>query len=84
MNFVKVKSSVFIDTVKFQMSDDSMQFSATLIDDKGSICSQVESRPPYDRNEFIWKGLNSLPYGIYTLELCQGGEQMRLRMIKRI
>jgi hypothetical protein len=84
MNFAKVKSPVFIDAVKFQLPECNMQFSATLIDENGCICSQMETSPPFDRDEYVWKGLNNLPYGIYTLELSQGGEQLRLRMIKRV
>ena len=84
MIFAKVKSPVFIDTVKFELQNCSSQFSAQLIDENGSICCQMETMPPFDKDEFVWKGLNSLPYGIYTLELKQNGEEIRLRMVKRV
>ena len=84
MIFAKVKSPVFIDTVKFELQNCSSHFSAHLIDEHGSICSQMETRPPFEKDEFVWKGLSSLPYGVYTLELKQNGEEMRLRMVKRV
>src|SRR5690606_24071388 len=84
MIFAKVKSPVFIDTVKFELQNCNSQFSAQLIDENGSICSQIETRPPYPKNEFEWKGLSSLPYGIYTLELRQDGQELKLRIVKRV
>jgi len=28
--------------------------------------------------------LNNLPYGVYTLELTQGGDEMKMRLVKRV
>lgn len=82
--FAKVKSPVFIDTVKFQITDRECCFSALLRDEDGSICSTIETNPPYDREELVWNGLSTLPYGVYTLELKQGDEEMVMQMIKRV
>ena len=82
--FAKVKSPVFIDMVKFELVDNNSCFKALLRDEDGSVCSMIETTLPYDRRELIWNGLNSLPYGIYTLELTQGDDQMKMRMVKRV
>lgn len=57
---------------------------AVLRDEKGSVCGQLETTFMQTEPEIIWKGLNDLPYGVYTLELSQGEDQVRLRMVKRV
>jgi len=39
---------------------------------------------PVKNNELIWRGLNNLPYGVYTLELTQGNDEMKMRLVKRV
>ena len=53
MIFAKVKSPVFIDTLKFELHNCSSQFSAQLIDEHGSICRQMETRPPFEKDEEV-------------------------------
>jgi hypothetical protein len=84
MTFAKVKSPVFIDAVKFEIKNCESYFNASLRDEDGSICSTIETNPPYEKEELIWNGLSTLPYGVYTLELKQDGEEMKMRMVKRI
>jgi hypothetical protein len=81
----KVKSATFIDTLQFQLVAVSQNLlRAVLRDEKGSVCSQLETAFPENESEITWKGLNDLPYGVYTLELSQGEEKVRLRMVKRV
>lgn len=82
----KVKSSNFIDTLKVELlSYTSNCLKAVLRDEKGSVCSQLETMPITDQPEITWKGLNDLPYGVYTLELSQGEDEIQLlRLVKRI
>jgi hypothetical protein len=81
----KIKSATFIDTLKFELIACSHNLlKAVLRDEKGSICSQLETTFLQDQSEITWKGLNDLPYGIYTLELSQGEDEVRLRMVKRV
>ena len=81
----KVKSSNFIDTLKVELlSCTNHALKAVLRDEKGSVCSQLETMLITDQPEITWKGLNHLPYGVYTLELSQGEEEIRLRMVKRV
>jgi hypothetical protein len=82
-----LKYPVFIDALCLQLvAKSSLLLKAVLRDDKGSICSTLETTLPNDnqRHELNWKGLNHLPYGIYTLELSQGEDAMQLRLVKRV
>ena len=81
----KIKSANFIDSLQFQLVSNSLNLlKAVLRDDKGSVCGQLDTSSLPDSSEITWKGLNDLPYGIYTLELSQGEEEIRLRMVKRV
>ena len=83
--FAKVKSTVFIDKLRLHLSaktDSALR--AVLKDDKGSICSSMETIMPDEHHEMEWTGLNNLPYGVYTLELSDGTEEMQMRLVKRV
>jgi hypothetical protein len=83
--FAKVKSTVFIDSLKLEMLAQEKTFlKAILRDDKGFVCSTLEASMPVRNNELVWKGLNNLPYGVYTLELIQGNDEMKMRLVKRV
>jgi hypothetical protein len=84
--FAKVKSTVFIDSLKVELTTPPIDTSlrAILRDDKGCVCSTLETKMPVRNNEVIWKGLDNLPYGVYTLELTQGADELKMRLVKRI
>lgn len=83
--FVKIKSPVFIDALKLEMvAKTEACLKAVLKDDKGSVCSTFESDFSTQQRELTWKGLNDLPYGVYTLELSQGEDAMQMRLVKRV
>ncbi len=83
--FAKVKYPVFIDTVKFELlANHNSLFKALLRDEHGSVCSMMETTLPCDSHEFTWNGLNALPYGVYTLELTRGDDEIKLQMVKRV
>jgi hypothetical protein len=83
--FAKVKSTVFIDSLKFEMlAEEKASLKAILRDDKGFVCSTLEASMPVRNNELVWKGLNNLPYGVYTLELTKGNDEMKMRLVKRV
>ena len=83
--FAKVKPTVFIDSLKFElMAQEETSIKAILRDDHGCICSTLEARTPVKNNELVWRGLNNLPYGVYTLELTQGNDEMSMRLVKRV
>nr|WP_294907145.1 hypothetical protein [uncultured Lacibacter sp.] len=82
--FAKVKPQVFIDSLTLELSSPGENaVKAVLIDEKGSVCRSLESEVS-SHHSLIWDGLNDLPYGVYTLELQQGNDEMKMRIIKRI
>ena len=81
----KLKSSTFIDSLSFELGSCSQNpLKAVLRDEKGSVCSQLETTLPKDQPNVTWKGLNDLPYGVYTLVLSQGEDELTLKTVKRI
>ena len=83
--YAKVKSTMFIDILKFELtSGTEASLKAVLKDDKGSVCSTLDTVLPSEQKEFTWRGLNDLPYGVYMLEMQEGDSQVRTRLVKRI
>ena len=81
----KVKSPVFIDALKLELfAQPDICLKAVIKDESGSVCSSFETTLPKENYEFTWNGLNELPYGVYTLELSQGDDEMRMRLVKRV
>ena len=83
--FAKVKSPVFIDYLVVELFQRNFAvFKAILKDENGSICSALETSPHQNQRFIEWKGLNDLPYGVYTLELFDGNEELSTRIVKRV
>jgi len=83
--FARIKSRVFIDALKLEFQEHaSVSLKAVLKDDSGSVCRLLEKSVATDQKEFTWDGLNELPYGIYTLELSSGAEEVKMQLVKRI
>lgn len=83
--FAKVKSSVFIDALQFELvAQKGNCLRGVLRDEKGSVCSTLEKEPSGNREYVIWEGLNDLPYGVYTLVLSHGEDEMRMNLVKRV
>jgi hypothetical protein len=83
--FIKVRSSIFIDALQLELTDPKGNCLRGVIkDDTGSICSTIEKDFAVDQEQFMWTGLNHLPYGRYTLELSDGEDEMKMNLVKRI
>lgn len=83
--FIKVRSSIFIDALQLELTDPKGNCLRGVIkDDTGSICSTIEKDFAVDQEQFMWTGLNHLPYGRYTLELSHGEDEMKMNLVKRI
>ncbi len=82
----KLKSNVFIDALTLELvAPLRSSLKAILRDDRGCECSRLETHIPNEENTTVtWKGLNDLPYGVYTLELSQGEDEMKMRLVKRV
>ena len=83
--FASLRTPIFTDTVSIQLIN-CLQglMEAILVDENGTVCRKVETEVSETAQEFTWEGLNDLPYGIYTLQLLHGLNEMSLRIIKRI
>jgi len=83
--FLKVKSPVFIDHLTFQVGEpQKAMLRAVLRDDCGIVCSALETEVEKDQQELDRNGLNDLPYGVYTLEISRGQDEMKMRLVKRV
>ena len=82
---VKVKSSVFIDALHLQLSLPAGEaLRGVLRDDHGRVCRTLEREFSPETREYTWSGLNDLPYGRYTLELMNAGDELKLQLVKRV
>ena len=83
--FAKLRSNVFIDALTLELiAPIQSSLKAILRDELGYECSRLETNIPQGDKTVILKGLNDLPYGVYTLELSQGEDEMKMRLIKRV
>ena len=83
--FAKVKSSVFIDALRFQLTTPKGNcLRGVLKDDTGNVCRTIEKDILTETEEMTWTGLNDLPYGRYTLELSHGEDEMKMNLVKRV
>jgi hypothetical protein len=83
--FLKIKSPTFIDRLSLEINQTQKSLlKAVLKDDSGTICSIMQKEFGYGQQFFDWEGLNELPYGVYTLEVSQGADEMKMRLVKRI
>lgn len=81
----KIKSNVFIDALTVELAESPQShLRAVLRDDQGCECKCLETALKQGHNSITWKGLNDLPYGVYTLELFHGEEETKLRLVKRV
>lgn len=83
--FAKIKQAFFTDSLTIEWDN----FTATpltfvLKNDKGEVCTTLQTRQEQHQKIFNWHGLNDLPYGRYILELSniEGGQSVKL--VKRV
>ena len=83
---LNVKSPVFIDRLSFELNQSQQcTLKAVLRDEKGNICSALETELTAGQQVLDWEGLSDLPYGVYTLEILSGGAKaIKARLVKRV
>jgi hypothetical protein len=82
---LKLKSSLFINRLTFEVDHPHQCIlRAVLKDDNGSVCGALEKEIISGIQLVDWEGLDDLPYGEYTLEISKGGDEMKLKLVKRI
>ncbi len=81
--FARVKPIVFLDSLTVELPDPQNNgIKAVLRDEKGLVCRSIETESHHP--SLFWGGLDDLPYGVYTIELHNGEEEMKVRIIKRV
>jgi hypothetical protein len=82
---LKLKSPVFIDRLTFELNHpQTCMLKAVLKDDKGCVCSALETEVKTGQQVLDWEGLSELPYGVYTLEILGGTNEMKVKLVKRV
>lgn len=83
--FARLRFPVFIDSVVFDLPEPtSAPLRAVLRDEQGTVCGSLNASIPKGARSYYWRGLNDLPYGVYTLEYHHGEHEQRQRMVKRV
>lgn len=81
----RIKTPVFIDFLNLEVDEvSSPSISAVLKDEDGKIMLDLNLNIANGEKQIRWNGLNTLPYGIYNLELSNGEEKSRIRLVKRV
>jgi hypothetical protein len=83
--FARLRFPVFVDSVVFDFPESSTApLRAILRDEQGTVCSSLNASIPKGASSYHWRGLNDLPYGVYTLEYRHGEFEQSQRMVKRV
>jgi len=84
-NFASLKTPIFTNALCVRLAS-CLQglIMGILLDEHGTVCRQVEAELTENSREFTWDGLDDLPYGIYTLQLLQGNNEVNMRIVKRV
>ena len=83
--FAKIKQAFFTDSLTIeweQVTVNPLKF--VLKNDKGEVCSTLETIQSSNQKYFNWRGLNDLPYGRYYLELSNIDGDQLLKLVKRV
>ena len=81
----RVKTAVFIDFLNLEVDELSYSsVSAVLKDEDDKVMLNLNLNVPKGEKQIRWNGLNNLPYGIYSLELSNGEEISKIRLVKRV
>lgn len=82
--FAKVKPQVFLDKFTVEITKKPIDsLIAVLRDDRGQVHRSVNYGDATN-NSLTVTGLSDLPYGVYSLELSHGDEQLNVRLVKRV
>ena len=83
--FAKIKEAFFTDSLTIEWNRITTNpFTFVLKNDKGEVCSTLETIQAHDQKHFNWGGLNDLPYGRYFLELSNVDGDQLVKLVKRV
>lgn len=81
----KPRTSTFIDNIVIEIQEAlTIPINVSLRNEEGEICCKTERKISLKNEQIKWEKLNDLPYGVYTLECCQGEVIIETKMVKRI
>jgi hypothetical protein len=83
--FAKIKQAFFTDSLTIEWSSfTASPLTFVLKNDKGEVCTTLETRQEQHQKFFNWHGLNDLPYGRYILELSNTEGDQCVKLVKRV
>lgn len=83
--FAKIKQAFFTDSLTLEWEKiTAYPLRFVLKNDKGEICTTLETTQTGNQKIFNWRGLNDLPYGSYFLELSNTEGDQLLKLVKRV
>jgi hypothetical protein len=83
--FAKIKQAFFTDSLTIEWENVTVNpLKFVLKNDKGEVCSTLETIQSSNQKYFNWRGLNDLPYGRYFLELSNTDGDQLLKLVKRV
>ncbi len=83
--FAKIKQSFFTDSLTIEWDKITpVPLKFVLKNDKGEVCTTLETLQEQHQKYFNWYGLNDLPYGRYMLELSNTEGDQMVRLVKRV
>ncbi len=83
--FAKIKQAFFTDSLTIEWDKATLApLKFVLKNDKGEVCTTLETQQEQHQKYFNWHGLNDLPYGRYILELSNMEGDQLVRLVKRV
>lgn len=83
--FAKIKQAFFTDSLTIEWEKVTVNpLKFVLKNDKGEVCSTLDTIQSSNQKYFNWRGLNDLPYGRYFLELSNTEGDQLLKLVKRV
>lgn len=83
--FAKIKQAFFTDSLTIEWDRaTAAPLKCVLKNDKGEVCTTLETLQQHNQKYFNWNGLNDLPYGRYILELSNTEGDQCVKLVKRV
>ena len=81
----KSRFPTFIDSLVVEFTElPDQPVRLVLKDERGEVCSSLETSVPQHERSLRWGGFSDLPYGVYYIECSADGEGHRHRIVKRV
>jgi len=82
---LSIRPRIFLNELTFEINElEKCLLKVVLRDEGGRVCTAMEASSSGCQSVHTWKGLNDLPYGVYTFEVSGGSEEVKTQLVKRI